>query len=497
VNHRMRMVWIAIATVVAITSSACSHSEKVAASSSDTSKIPITTKSEEARNEFLQGRDLFERLLAQDSLSHLQKAVVLDPDFASAELALATASPTTGEFLDHVNKAARLADKVSDGEKLMILATQAGANGDVVKQKEYLEKLAADFPNDERAQFNLGSYYFGQQQYAEAIAYTKKATEIAPSYSPAYNILGYSYKQSGDYADAEQAFQRYTQLIPNDPNPYDSYAELLLKMGRFDESMVQYRKALSLDPNFAASRFGISADLTYLGKPAEAEAELKTMAEKARNDNEMRTALFGMAVVASDGGDFPKAQQMIDKEYTVAEKTNDVFSMAADLQAKGNIARAAQKYDDAKRFFDRSYQIVQDSTLSQEIKNNSAFVYHYNLSVIAAAKKDFATAKNEQEEYRKGAEASNNPALVRQAHELAGIVALAQKDYDTAIAELQQANQFNPQNLYRLGQAYQAKGDTAKAHEYFAHAASFNPLPQLNFAFIRVKAQKLSAGKAA
>src|SRR5262245_27921386 len=38
-------------------------------------KIPITTSSEEARKEFLQGRDLNEKLLAQDSIAHFDKAI--------------------------------------------------------------------------------------------------------------------------------------------------------------------------------------------------------------------------------------------------------------------------------------------------------------------------------------------------------------------------------------------------------------------------------------
>ena len=50
--------------------------------------------------------------------------------------------------------------------------------------------------------------------------------------------------------NAEAAFKKYIELIPNDPNPYDSYAELLLKMGKFDDSIAQYRKALAIDPNF-------------------------------------------------------------------------------------------------------------------------------------------------------------------------------------------------------------------------------------------------------
>jgi len=85
---------------------------------------------------------------------------------------------------------------------------------------------------------------------------------------------------------------------------------------------------------------------------------------------------------------------------------------------------------------------------------------------------------------------------VKQAHELAGRIALAQKDYDKTIAELQQANLQDPRNVYRLSLAYQAKGDSAKAHEMCKKAAEFNSLPQLNYAFIRTKAQKMVGGKA-
>ena len=66
---------------------------------------------------------------------------------------------------------------------------------------------------------------------APAIEHYKKATELAPDYSPAFNILGYAYRQQSDYANAEQAFKKYVELIPNDPNPYDSYARTAVEDG--------------------------------------------------------------------------------------------------------------------------------------------------------------------------------------------------------------------------------------------------------------------------
>jgi tetratricopeptide (TPR) repeat protein len=463
-------------------------SEAAAPTPAGGGKIPVTTSSAEAKDEFLKGRDQFEKLLITDSIAHFQKAVALDSGFAWAELGLANSAPTGKEFFEHLSKAVSLADKASNGERLLILATQAGANNNAVKQKEHLDQLVAAYPNDERAHFNLGGYYFGQQDFPKAIEHYKKATELEPSYSSAYNLLGYAYRQNADYANAEKAFQKYIELIPKDPNPYDSYAELLLKMGRFDDSVTQYRKALSIDPNFINAHQGIAMDLLYLGKPDQAGAEIQNITKKARTDGERRTAMFALTVVHVDGGKMAKALEDVDKQYALGEKTNDVPAMAFDRQLKGNILSEMGKPDPAMEEFERGLKLIEGSNLSQEIKDNAKLVHHYNLARVALGKKDVAGAESQADEFRKGAAASKNPVQAKQAHELDGIIALAEKDYDKAVAALQQANQQNPQNLYRLCQAYQGKSDAEKAKESCAKAADFNSLPQINYAFIRTKA---------
>jgi len=471
-------------------------SEATAPTPANGGKIPVTTSSAEARTEFLQGRDLSEKLKITDSIAHFQKAASLDPGFAAAELNLALTAPTGKEFFDHLNKAVSLAEKASNGERLLILATEAGANNNAVQQKEYLDQLVAAYPNDERAHLNLGNYYFGQQDFPKAIEHYKKATELDPSYSTAFNILGYAYRQNVDYANAEKAFQRYIELIPKDPNPYDSYAELLLKMGRFDDSIAQYRKALEIDPNFINAHQGIAMDLLYSGKAGQAAAELANIAKKARTDGERRTGLFALTVVHADAGKMANALSDVDEQYALGEKTNDVPAMAFDRGLKGNILLEMGKPDQAKGEFERGVELVEGSSLSQGIKDNAKLVHHYNLARVALGKKDVAAAKSEADAFRKGASVSKNPAQAKQAHELDGIIALAEKDYEKAAAELQQANQQNPQNLYRLCQAYQGKGDAEKAKESCARAANFNSLPQINYGFVRTKAGAGSVKKA-
>src|SRR5688572_12973978 len=158
-------------------------------------KIAITTSSEDARKAFLAGRDLSEKLRITDSLQHYDKAIALDPNFALAHLNRAQTSPTAKEFFDHLKHAVAHSANATDGERMLIQAAEAGANANPTKQKEILDKLVAAYPNDERAHFTLGGYYFGQQNFAQAITHYKKATELAPTYSTAFNILGYAYRQ--------------------------------------------------------------------------------------------------------------------------------------------------------------------------------------------------------------------------------------------------------------------------------------------------------------
>src|ERR1041385_7291175 len=330
---------LALLAMMTLILTGCQQGQSVAANSAGnkTGKIAVTTSSEEARKEYLAGRDLQEKLRITDSIQHFDKAISLDPNFALAELNRANVSPTAKEFFDHLKKAVALSEKASEGERMLIQATEAGANGNQTKQRETLERLVATYPNDERAHFNLGGYYFGQQDYKQAIAHYKKATDLDPTYSTAFNILGYAYRQDENYTEAENAFKKYIELIPNDPNPYDSYAELLLKMGRFDEAITQYNKALSIEPNFINSHFGIAAALTYKGNASGAQAELEKMMQKARTDGERRTALFGQTVVALDSGKYDQALAEVAKQYAIAEKSNDAAGMTGDLQLKGNI----------------------------------------------------------------------------------------------------------------------------------------------------------------
>ncbi|HYC30934.1 MAG TPA: tetratricopeptide repeat protein [Gemmatimonadales bacterium] len=454
--------------------------------------VPVTTASDEARRIYLQGRTLTENLRAHDGRKLYEKAVATDPGFAMAHYQLAVNSGIAKDFFDHLKHAVELSGKTSEGERLMILALEAGGNAQPARAREPLAELVAKYPDDERAHFLLGGAHFGQLEYDKAAEQYQTATRLNPQYAPAYNLLGYTYRQLDRFDEAETAFKKYIELIPEDPNPYDSYAELLMRTGRFEESMVQYRRALDLDSNFTPSRVGIANDLMLQGKHKEALATLDDLYRRARDDGERRQALFVKGVVLVDAGKHAAAVQEIEKEFAIARKAGDSANMSGDVQLIGDIQLAAGRTEEAAKRYGQALALVEQSSLPDEVKTDTRLADRYNRARIALAKGDVETARTEAKAYLEGAESRKNSFRIWQAHELAGSIALKEKKYDDAIAHLGQANQQNPQVVYWTALAHKGKGDGAKAKELAAKAAEANVLPQAAYAFVRVDAGRLS-----
>jgi tetratricopeptide (TPR) repeat protein len=466
-------------------------SDSADASAERGDEVAITTGSDEARTLYVRGRELSEQLRPHDARKLFEQAAAKDPTFALVHYALALNSPIPKEFFGHLNEAVRLSSKASEGERLMIVALQAGVNGDSKKSLEYTQELVAKYPRDARAQTLLGVAYSNQQEFDKAVSQLTKATELDPSYSPAYNTLGYAYMPQGKYADAETAFKKYIELVPNDPNPYDSYAEMLMRTGRFDESIVQYKKALSVDPHFSNSYIGIASNLMFQGKHGAAAAQAQKLADAARDDGDWRTAMLSRAVIYVDQGQTAQAMREMEKLYGLDARIGDTAAMSFDAGQMGDILLGGGRADEAAKRYQQSLTLIQGSGLSTELKDNAKLADHYNLSRVALAKGDTAKAKAEAEQYMSGAEATHDIGRIRLGHELAGTIALRQRDFDKAVDELAQADQQDPYILYTMATAYQGKGDAAKAKEFAKRAADMHILPTIRYALVRAKAMKM------
>ena len=453
-------------------------------------KIPITSSSDEARALYLKGRDLAEKLRATDARRYYEQAAAKDPGFALAYVGLANTSGTNREFVEAVTRAVGLAAKVSDGERHMVLALEAGLKNDPAAVLRHYTELVALFPNDERAQTLLANTYFGRQEYQSAIDHFVEATRINGAFSQPYNQLGYAYRFLGKYGEAEAAFKKYIELIPGDPNPYDSYAELLMKMGRFDESIAMYNKALAIDANFVASYIGIGNDQLFKGQPAAARETFAKIAKVARNTGEKRTAHFWTAAAYVHEGATDKALAEIEANYTLSGAEQDGGTQAGDLNLMGDILREAGRIDDALVQYGKAVEVSEAARVPAEAKAATRRNYLFEQARAAVTKHDLATAKTKAAAYAAEVSARKAPFEMRQHQEIEGLIALEEKRYTAAVQAFGKANQQDPRILYLTAVALKGAGDAARAAEMAGKAAAFNQL-SFNYGYVRAKAPKM------
>jgi tetratricopeptide (TPR) repeat protein len=484
--ERSRLI---LAGIVAVILAGATPSD-IAASGAADDKVPITTTSTDARELYLKGRDLAEKLRATDARKFYEQAVAKDANFALGYIGLANTSGTNKEFIDAVTRAAALAPRVSEGEKHIVLGLEAAMKGDPNGQLSHYTELVRLFPNDERAHTLLGNLYFGRQDYDAAIREFVKATTINPSFSQPYNQLGYAYRFMEKFSEAETAFKKYVQLIPDDPNPHDSYAELLMKMGRFSESIAAYEKALSLDANFVASHVGIGSNYLSQGRAQQARAAFARIAAIARTTGERRLAHFWTAASYVHEGATDKALNELRASYALAEAQHDAGSMSGDLVQMGDVLREAGRLDEASAKYEEAVAVINKAAVPDAVKEATRRNHVFEQGRLAAARGDVATAKAKAAEYGSQVAPRKAPFEIRQHHELQGLIALAEKRPEIAVQELSGANQQDPNVLYLTAVALRQAGDTGKAATFAAKAAKFNGLA-FNYAYVRTKAGKL------
>ncbi|HXX31316.1 MAG TPA: tetratricopeptide repeat protein [Myxococcaceae bacterium] len=456
-------------------------------------KVPITTSSEEARQLYVQGRDFVEKLRMADGYPLFEKAVAKDPGFALGYFGLASAAPTNQTFFNALRQAVALAGKVSEGERLMILGLDAGVNGNPEGQRTMYTLLVEKFPGDERALTLLGNFYFAQQKYPAAIEHLAHAVKIAPQYTAAYNQLGYAYRFEGKYAEAEKTFQKYIEVLPGDPNPHDSYAELLMKLGRFEESIASYRKALEVDPTFTASLVGIANDQMFLGQGDEARKTLRQLTAISRNDGEARQALFWTAQSYVLEGRYPEAVKAVQEERAIAERSGDFGAQSQDTILIGNIWLKAGKTDTAASSFAEAVTLMGKASVPPEVKEANRRNSLFNGARVTLARGDLKGARAQAAEFARQVEVKRIPFEIWQVHELNGMIAIAGKDYELALTELGKSTDQNPRVLYLTAVALQGKGDRERARAAAKAAADFNALNGL-YAFVRPEAKRMLAG---
>jgi tetratricopeptide (TPR) repeat protein len=82
------------------------------------------------------------------------------------------------------------------------------------------------------------------------------------------------------FSKAFSLMDKFVGLMPKDPNPQDSYAEILRMAGYYTVAIDHYRVALSINPQFYSSQFGIADTYLLMGNEGRARQQYETAFQK-------------------------------------------------------------------------------------------------------------------------------------------------------------------------------------------------------------------------
>ena len=432
----------------------------------------ISTKSPQAHVLFEKGMAKMEMLHIQDGLQNFRNSVKADPQFALGHIILMFFSQDPTEQVAERDKALATRASANAEEKLVIdwlaYSSQARSIPAIQAMNEALEK----FPQDKHLHWLAGWWLLvDHNQSQRAVGMFEHVMQIDPKFADAYNEAAYCYARMGNFDKAFADIKRYTELVPNEPNPQDTFAEISRMAGRFEDALTHYRMSLKIDPTFNESQLGLGDTYALMGQQDRAREEYAKAIAAGSPVQKVTWGLQSAATWVREGN-----LAGADKAFTaVAEQAHakDFANLEAEAYRSMSLyqlegAASLNLLAKAEAVLNEEHKVPQ-SLLNEELASVlrtrvERALHDGNKELAATAFKQLQTL----------AEANGADGLIENSmHGAAGAVALAEANFADAVNHFEE-DESNAISMRSLITAYEKNGQQGNAHRLSAKLAALN-----------------------
>jgi serine/threonine protein kinase/tetratricopeptide (TPR) repeat protein len=293
------------------------------------------------------------------ALPYVQRAVELDPNFATAYRALANEYFSLGELArasEYFTKAFQLRSHTSDLERLAITGDYySSVTGELYKAAQTYQEAIASYPRGVSALAGLGLTYAALGQYEKAAEIDRPAMVLHPD-EPAF------YENLANYALDLQRFDEARQILhqrhareAGDAIPHNTLYALAF-LGADPGAMAEEQKWFASQPDYENDGLALASDTeAYAGHAHKArELNQRAVASAVRADNKENGAIYlaNAALQQAACGNVAEARQSATEAVKLAPASQAVESEAALAFAMvGDTAQAESSARDLEKRF--------------------------------------------------------------------------------------------------------------------------------------------------
>jgi len=434
-------------------------------------KLTFTTHSEKARSFFEQGLAKYDRARSKEATGLFQQALEADPNFAMAHLFRGLA----GDSVPHIRKAAEMAEKVTEVERLFILSWKAQSDSQLLKAAEQMEQAVKLLPTEARLRMRLAVLYNATNRRDEAIAELKRAIESDAKFAPAHNLLGQIYITAGDFAHAIEARETYARLLPDEAEPYQALAHTYQQKQQFDKAVAYYTRALKINPDYINVYRRRGDAKFFAGDIAGARADYRAGLERAKGADRPGL-LFAAAFTYVHQGEIDEAAKYYQQAIAIAEAEKEHVMISSGWDALGRSYLEAGRLIEAANAYRKGFEASRRAPdYSETDKLLWEGRHRHARGRILAKLGEFDAAMEHAEWIRLELEKAGNPnpAYMKSYHYMVGYILVEKRDFNGALEHLKQSNTEDVFIKLLIARAYAGLNDRANAAKLMNEIASY------------------------
>jgi tetratricopeptide (TPR) repeat protein/tRNA A-37 threonylcarbamoyl transferase component Bud32 len=391
----------------------------------------VTTSSPEAYKYYLEGIRHDVKGEYREVIASMEKAVAVDPRFASAYLAMAWSYGNLVFFAEqnkYLEKALSLSDRLTDREKYNIEGHYYGESEKTYGQAvEALEKLIALYPDDISGGNRLAIVYGSMGETEKAIERYRACIQAGTEDVVIYQNLAGTYEHIGAYDKSIEVYESYLKNIADSAVIHRSLALTYNELKKPELAVAELDKAIALSPDDWLNIRARGDIYLYMDNLKGAEEEYQKLLQIKEVDGR-GWGLVRLIALYTLQGRFEEAKNLSREFIGIAEKLGQSRWIRTFRITLSYAEQRSGHPDAALRELDKAWTsaVADDSTEHQR-----AILLNQGLAYLKM--NSMRQAQDVAARLKASVEMAPNKKLLRYHHYLSGMIELGKKNYSAAV----------------------------------------------------------------